>query len=43
MGTGAIVAAASFPAQALNPQGTPEPGAMAVFITIRPGVTPAAA
>ncbi len=43
MGTGAIVAAARFPAQALNPQGTPVPGPMAVFITIRPGVTPAAA
>jgi FtsX-like permease family len=43
MGTGAIVAAARFPAQALNPQGTPVAGPMAVFITIRPGVTPAAA
>ena len=43
MGTGAIVATALFPAQALNPQGTPVPGPMAVFITIRPGVTPAAA
>lgn len=43
MGTGAIVAAAHFPARALNPQGTPVPGPMAVFITIRPGVTPAAA
>ena len=43
MGTGAIVAADLFPAQALNPQGTPVPGPMAVFITIRPGVTPAAA
>jgi FtsX-like permease family len=43
MGTGAIVAAAHFGAQALNPQGTPVPGPMAVFITIRPGVTPAVA
>ena len=43
MGTGAIVAAARFPAQALNPQGTPVPGPMAVFITIRPGVSPGAA
>jgi hypothetical protein len=43
MGTGAIVAAARFSAQALNPQGTPVAGPMAVFITIRPGVTPAAA
>jgi FtsX-like permease family len=43
MGTGAIVDAARFPAQALNPQGTPVPGPMAVFITIRPGVTPATA
>jgi len=43
MGTGAIVAAAHFQAQALNPQGTPVPGPMAVLITIRPGVTPAAA
>ena len=43
MGTGAIVAPDLFPAQALNPQGTPVPGPMAVFITIRPGVTPAAA
>ena len=43
MGTGAIVAADLFPAQALNPQGTPVPGPMAVFLTIRPGVTPAAA
>ena len=36
MGTGAIVAAARFPAQALNPQGTPVPGPMAVFITNGP-------
>jgi hypothetical protein len=43
MGTGAIVAADLFPAQALDPQGTPVPGPMAVFITTRPGVTPAAA
>ena len=43
MGTGAIVAADRFPARALNPQGSPVPGPMAVFITIRPGVTPAAA
>ena len=43
MGTGAIVAADLFPAQALNPQDAPVPGPMAVFITIRPGVTPAAA
>jgi FtsX-like permease family len=43
LGTGAIVAADLFPAQALNPQGTPVPGPMAVFLTIRPGVTPAAA
>jgi hypothetical protein len=43
MGTGAIVAATRFPAQALNPQGSPVAGPMAVFITIRPGVTPAAA
>jgi hypothetical protein len=43
MGTGAIMAAARFPAQARNPQGTPVPGPMAVFITTRPGVTPAAA
>jgi hypothetical protein len=43
MGTGAIAAAARFPAQALNPQGSSVPGPMAVFITIRPGVTPAAA
>jgi predicted lysophospholipase L1 biosynthesis ABC-type transport system permease subunit len=43
MGTGAIAAAARFPAQALNQQGSPVPGPMAVFITIRPGVTPAAA
>lgn len=43
MGTGAIVAAAHFSARALNPQGTPVPGPMAVFITIRHGVTPAAA
>ncbi len=43
MGTGAIVAPARFPAQALNPQGSPVPGPMAAFITIRPGVTPAAA
>ena len=43
MGTGAIVAADMFPAQALNPQGTPVPGPMAVFIAIRPGVAPAAA
>ena len=43
MGTGAIVAAARFPAQALDPQGTPVAGPMAVFITIRPGVAPAAA
>ncbi len=43
MGRGAIVTPALFPAQALNPQGSPVPGPMAVFITIRPGVTPAAA
>jgi ABC-type antimicrobial peptide transport system permease subunit len=43
MGTGAIVAAGRFSAQDLNPQGSPVPGPMAVFITIRPGVTPAAA
>jgi hypothetical protein len=43
MGTGAIAATAHFPAQALNPQGTPVRGPMAAFITIRPGVTPAAA
>jgi hypothetical protein len=43
MGTGAIAATALFPAQALNPQGSPVPGPMAVFITIRPGVTAAAA
>jgi len=43
MGTGAIVAAARFPAQALNPQGSLVPGPMAVFITIRPGLPPAAA
>jgi hypothetical protein len=43
MGTGAIVAASRFSAQALNPQGTQVPGPMAVFITIRSGVTPAAA
>ena len=43
MGTGAIVALARFPAQALNPQGSPVPGPMAALITIRPGVTPAAA
>ena len=43
MGTGAIVAADLFSAQDLDPQGTPVPGPMAVFITIRPGVTPAAA
>ena len=43
MGTGAIVATARFPARALNPQGSPVPGPMAVFITIRPGVTPATA
>jgi hypothetical protein len=43
MGTGAIVAANLFPARALNPQGSPVPGPMAVFITIRPGVTPATA
>lgn len=43
MGRGAIVAPALFPAQALNPQGSPVPGPMAAFITIRPGVTPAAA
>jgi len=43
MGTGAIIAASHFPAQALNPQGTPVPGPMAVFITTRPGVTAAAA
>ena len=33
MGTGAIVDAARFPAQALNPQGSPMPGPMAVLIT----------
>jgi hypothetical protein len=43
MGTGAIAATARFPAQALNPQGAPVPGPMAALITIRPGVTPAAA
>ena len=43
MGTGAIAATAHFPAQALNPQGTPVRGPMAAFITIRPGVTHAAA
>ena len=43
MGTGAIVAANLFPARALNPQGSPVPGPMAVFIAIRPGVTTATA
>lgn len=43
MGTGAVVAPDLFPARALNPQGTTVPGPMAVFITIRPGITPAAA
>jgi hypothetical protein len=43
MGTGAIVAPDLFSAQALDPQGTPVAGPMAVFITIRSGVTPAAA
>ncbi len=43
MGTGAIVAADRFPAQALNPQGSAVPGPMAVFITARPGQNPAAA
>ena len=43
MGTGAVVAPGLFPARALNPQGSPVPGPMAVFITIRPGITPAAA
>ena len=43
IGTGAIVATDLFPAQALNPQGSPVPGPMAAFITIRPGVTAAAA
>ncbi len=43
MGTGAIVAPDLFSAQSLDPQGTPVAGPMAVFITIRSGVTPAAA
>jgi len=43
MGTGAVVAASLFSATDLNEQGSPVAGPMAVFISVRPRVTQAAA
>ena len=43
MGTGAVMATSLFSATDLNQQGSPVAGPMAVFITIRPGVSHAAA
>ncbi len=43
MGTGAVVATSLFSATDLNQQGAAVAGPMAVFITVRPGVTQAAA
>ena len=43
MGTGAVLATSLFTAAELNQQGSPIPGPNAVFVTVRPGVSPAAA
>jgi len=43
MGTGAVVSPSLFPPAALNAQESAVPGPNAVFITIRPGVSPPAA
>ena len=43
MGTGAVLATSLFSASALNQQGSTITGPNAVFITIRPGVSPSAA
>jgi hypothetical protein len=43
MGTGAVLATSVFPAGALNQQGSAIPGPNAVFVTVRPGVSAAAA
>ena len=40
MGTGAVLATSLFPAAALNQQGSPISGPNAVFVTVRPGVSP---
>ncbi len=40
MGTGAVLATSLFTAAALNQQGSPIPGPNAVFVTVRPGVSP---
>ena len=43
MGTGAVMATSLFSVTDLNQQGSPVPGPMAVFVTVRPGVSDAAA
>ncbi len=43
MGTGAVMASSLFSATDLNEQGAPVAGPMAAFITVRPGVSQAAA
>ena len=43
MGTGAVLATSLFTAAELNQQGSPIPGPNAVFVTVRPGVSAAAA